>query len=74
MRYEDLINTLTEVVNNTIIVKNGLKLLYEVDAEIFSKLEEHVFYSRQTSGEFQPSDGYFEIESDGVIIKVICKE
>lgn len=73
MRYEDLINTLTEVVNNEVIFKKGLKLVYELDVENHRKLEEHIFYARQMEGDFQPS-GVFEIESDGVVIQVIEKE
>lgn len=73
MSYEELIDTLTEIVNNQVIYKKGLKLVYELEAEHLRKLEEHIFYIRQIEGEFVPSDGMFEIESDGVIIQLISK-
>lgn len=74
MKYDDLMNTITEIINNELIYKKGLKLVYELDSETHYKLEEHIFYSRQIEGEFTPSDDVFELEVDGVVVQIKRKE
>lgn len=73
MDYEQLINTLSEIVNNDVIVKTGLKLVYELDADNHKKLNEHIFFLRDTPGEFVAED-VFEVECDGIVIELIKKK
>lgn len=72
MKYEEIISTLIEIVNNDNIKKEGLKLIYEIDSEEHKKLNEHIFYHRGGVGEFTFSD-VIEVGSDGVIIQILKK-
>jgi hypothetical protein len=74
MTYDKLIETISEIVNNDLIYKKGLTLVYEVDKNLYRRLEEHFFYKAngKDGGKFEPSED-FEVELGGVIIKFIKK-
>tara|TARA_B100000927_G_scaffold244457_1_gene206786 strand:- start:1406 stop:1636 length:231 start_codon:yes stop_codon:yes gene_type:complete len=72
MNYEELIETISEVINNKKIYKEGLTLLYELDEENHAKMDEHLFYKSKPEGNFEHRD-IIELEIDGVIIKFIKK-
>lgn len=75
MQYEDLISTLSEIVENDGIYKTGLTLVYSLTPVNHRKMNEHLFYkSNPTSNiEFIPQDE-FEVEIDGILIKFILKK
>jgi hypothetical protein len=73
MNYNQLLGTLSEVINNENIYKPGLKLVYELDRHNHRELEEHVFNLRNSNDEFKPAN-VFELESDGIIIQLIKKK
>ena len=73
MDYNELIETISEVVNNGKIHKNGLILTYELSEENHEKMDEHLFYkSNTTDTEFIHRD-IVEVEIGGIIIKFIKK-
>ena len=60
MRYEEIINTASQFINNEEIKKDGLILVYELDPERHKDLDEHLFYK---SG----IDKYYDFEHRDVI-------
>ena len=54
MKYDELIKTISEIINNDSIVKRGLTLVYELDDHSHKKMDEHLFYTSN------PSDAIFE--------------
>jgi len=73
MRYDDLILTISEIVNNTNINKNGLILVYELPEKEHIKMNEHLFYTINPDGkDFNPSDT-FELEIGGILVRFIKK-
>jgi tRNA U34 5-carboxymethylaminomethyl modifying GTPase MnmE/TrmE len=74
IRYETLIETLSEIVNNENIYKEGLTLVYEIEAERHKKLDEHLYLkTNPNSKEFTPSD-VVEIEIAGIGVKLVKKK
>lgn len=74
MTYEDLINTIKEVISNKDIYKNELTLIYELDEKNHAKMDEHLFYtSEEKDGKFTHRD-VIEIETNGVKIKILKKK
>ena len=74
MRYEDLIATVSEIVENENIYKPGLVVLYELDEELHKKMDEHLFYKANPSNtEFIHRD-VVEVEIGGVIVRFIKKD
>lgn len=75
MTYEKLIETVSEIVNNNLIYKGGLTLVYEVDQHLYKRLDEHFFYKSngKDGAKFEPSDD-FEVEMGGIVIKFIKNE
>jgi hypothetical protein len=73
MRYEDLIKTISEIVENEEIYKNGLTLVYELDEKNHEKMDEHLFYKANPNGaNFQHKD-VVEVEIADVKVKFIKK-
>jgi hypothetical protein len=71
MKYEDIITTVTSVVNDETIYKKGLILTYELSEENHTNLNEEIFYMFNKMTEtFTPNDE-FEIAIGGVIVKLI---
>jgi len=73
MTYEDLIKTVSEIVNNPDINKNGLGLTYELPKDIHEKINMEIFYQMNSMNIiFKPTD-VFEVEIGGILIKFIKK-
>lgn len=74
MRYEQLIETVSEIVNNEKINKNGLILTYEIPEELHKKTNEEIFYNvYKHTGEIVYSD-VFEVEIANILIRFVKKE
>jgi len=73
MTYEKLIETISEIVENEAITKEGLILVYELTPTNHKKMNEHLFYkSNDATAKFTPSDE-FEVELGGILVKFIKK-
>ena len=73
MTYEILINTVSEIVNNENISKDGLILTYVLPEEVHKRFNEELFYKSNTIPmNFTPTDEY-EVEIGGILIKFIKK-
>lgn len=71
MKYEDLIETISEMVENTKIYKTGLTLAYTLSEKNHRQMNEQLFYkSNPLTAKFEASDE-FEVEIGGVIVKFI---
>ena len=70
MKYSDLIETISEIVENDKINKKGLTLLYELPELELKELNELLFYMDDTNKDivFIPEDA-FEVEMWGILIK-----
>lgn len=75
MKYETLIETIREIVNNELIHKEGLTLIYELDEKFHKNLNLH--FHLQTQGDntddFENTDE-FEVEIGGILIKFVKNE
>jgi len=70
MTYQDLIETVSEIISNDKIMKGNLTLSYLIPFEKHIKLDEHLFYKNgDNNGKFTHSD-VIEIEIEGVIISI----
>ena len=72
MNYEELIETISEVVNNKKIYKEGLVLLYELDESSHIKMDEHLFFKSNPDGKFEHRE-IVEVEIGGAVIRFIKK-
>ena len=73
MNYDDLITTITEIVNNERIKKEGLTLQYEIGEKTFRRLNEHFFYKSNPPDAVLESSEMFEIEIDNLIVRFLKK-
>lgn len=75
MTYELLIQTVSEILNNDLIHKKGLELVYKLTPENHKKLSEHFFY--KINGGVDVDYEYteeFEVELGEIIIKFMINE
>lgn len=71
MNYEELIETLSTIVENDKIHKKGLMLTYVLEDYNHLKMNEHLFYkSNPISVIFKPSD-VFEVEIEGILVRFV---
>lgn len=71
MTYEQLIETVSVMVENEKIYNTGLTLVYELDSRNYKQMNEQLFYkSNPATAQFIPSDD-FEVELGGVIVKFV---
>lgn len=71
MRYDTLIETLSEIVGNEKIHKDGMTILYELPEEDHKQMDEHLFYkSNDRDANFEHRD-IVEIEVEGIIVKFV---
>ena len=71
MNYEELIETVSLIVENPKILKDGLTLVYQLNDKNYKQMNEHLFYkSNPPSVKFIPSD-ILEIELGGVLVRLI---
>lgn len=74
MTYENLIETISEIVENENILKEGLSLVYELNEKKHKQMNEHLFFkSNPITSIFKPTDE-FEVELGGIVIKFIKKK
>ena len=73
--YEKILDTVRTIVNNDLIYRQGLMLVYSLDENTHKKLEETIFM--KSGGvdwdEFEYQEE-FEIEIGGVLIKFIIDD
>jgi hypothetical protein len=69
MNYEQLIETVSLIIDNPKINKNGLSLLYELPTQIHNSLNEAIFKKANPySNNFVPNDE-FDLDIAGINIK-----
>lgn len=74
MKYEDLIATVSEIVENENIYKPGLVLVYELNEKNHMKMDEHLFYKANPEDtQFEHRD-VVEVEIGGVIVRFVKKD
>ena len=74
MTYEILIKSVSEIINNDLIHKEGLVLEYKLDEEIHKKLNEHFYYKSGAIDKFDFDDDEFEVELGGVLVRFVTDE
>ena len=73
MDYYELIETLTELVTNDKILKDGLIIFYELEEENHRLMDEHLFYKvNEKDIKFEHRD-IIEVEVEGITIQIIKK-
>jgi len=71
MKYEELIETVSQIVENDKINKKGLILVYVLSDDNHKKMSEHLFYkSNPITEKFTPTDE-FEVEMGQILIKFV---
>lgn len=79
--YDTIIKTVSEIVNNELIYKEGLTLVYSLDERTHRKLNEHFYYKTKPEGidpvkydnDFEHTKE-FEVNLGGIIIKFDINE
>ena len=73
MTYEKLILTMTSIINDETIEKEGLTIVYELNDKRHRQMNEELFYkSNPITAEFKPADE-FEVDFEDVKVKFIKK-
>ena len=71
MTYEQLIETVSLIIENEKIYKNGLILTYLLEANDHARMNQTLFYkSNPITDKFEPTDE-FEVVLGGVLVKFI---
>ncbi len=73
MNYNELIETISEIVNNEKIHKGGLTLVYELDDVNHKKMDEHLFYKANPNSTGFIHSETFEVEIGGILVKFVKK-
>lgn len=73
MNYNQLIETISEIVNNENICKDNLTLVYELDEQNHLKMDEHLFYKSNTLSDNFTHSEIIELEIGGIFVKFIKK-
>lgn len=74
MKYDELIKTISEIVNNEEIFKEGLTLTYELEEDNHKKMDEHLFYMANPEGtDFEHKDTVF-VKFGDIKVKFIKKD
>lgn len=74
MTYKELIDTITVIVNDEKIIKEGLTLTYELDEDNHKKMDEHLFYMANPEGtDFEHKDTVF-VKFGDIKVKFIKKD
>jgi len=74
MDYNELIDTISEIVNNEKIYKEGLILTYELNEDNHKKMDEHLFYKSNSSDTNFIHRDIVEVEIGGILIKFLKKQ
>lgn len=72
MTYEELIQTVSFIVENDKVYKTGLTLVYELDPQNHKQMNEHLFYldNKNHNRPFIQTD-IIEVEMGGVLVKFV---
>lgn len=73
MTYEQLIETVSEILENEKINKKGLILVYELEPKLHKAFNEILFYKSNPPTINPVLTDEFEVEIDGILIKFIKK-
>jgi hypothetical protein len=72
MKYNNLIETLSLIIENDKIYKKGLSLTYKLTPEEHIDMNEYLFYlNKENKGEEFIQVDEFEVEMGGILIKFI---
>jgi hypothetical protein len=74
MTYEKLIETVSEILENEKINKQGLVLLYVLEPKIHKAFNEILFYKTNPPTVNPEITDEFEVEIGGILVKFIKKE
>ncbi len=69
--YDDIIKTISEIIENDNIYKKGLTLTYTVSDKHHFKLNETLYYKKNPNGDKFTNSDVIELELDGLTIKII---
>ena len=73
MTYEKLISTVTSIIKDETIEKEGLTLVYELPLKRHRQMNEELFYkSNPITADFKPGDE-FEVDFEDVKVKFVKK-
>jgi hypothetical protein len=71
MKYEQIIETVSAIVEDERIYKKGLMLIYKLDNKNHREMSEYLFYkANPTADMFTPTEE-FEITLGGILVKFI---
>ena len=73
MNYEELIETVSEIIDNEKIYKEGLSLVYELDKRNHEKMDEHLFFKANPHDTKFTHRDVIEVSIGGVLIKIYKK-
>jgi hypothetical protein len=74
MTYEKLIETVSLILENDKIYKNGLTLTYTLTPKIHKSMNEQLFYKTNPSTANPILTDEFEVEIEGILIKFVKKQ
>lgn len=74
MKYDVLLETVSEIVKNEKIHKNGLMLIYELNEVLHKKMNEELFYKSNPPTEKCVYTDEYEVELGGVLVKFVKKQ
>lgn len=71
MNYQEIIESVSAIVEDEKIIKKGLMLVYRLDIKNHKEINEFLFYkANPTADRFTPTDE-FEITLGGILVKFI---
>lgn len=73
MKYEELIETISEIYNNEAIKKDGLVLVYYLDDKKYKTTLEEFFYKINPPSEPCVYTDEFEVELGGLLVRFMKK-
>ncbi len=72
MNYDKLIESVSLIIENDKIEKNGLTLVYTLSEEEHINLSVDLYYKTNQQDEFKPEDE-FEVDIAGILVKFVKK-
>jgi hypothetical protein len=71
MNYQEIIESVSAIVEDDRIIKKGLMLVYKLDSKNHKEINEFLFYkANPTADRFIPTDE-FEITLGGILVKFV---
>ncbi len=74
MKYDQLVESLTEIVNNPNIIKTGLSLTYSLPEKNHKQMNEEFFYKVNKLPAVPVLSDVFEVQIGGIVVKFIKDE